>query len=149
MDDLIPTAISNATIPLVAITAEGASSALPLPSFSLSLTCTSQSHSRPRDLPTTRSCSSRRSSTSSATATTDVAPFARDPDPRFPFPFHLLHLPQLQGLMGLIVMGSLVLKRAQEKPKRKWRVWSGDVGKQVSVRSGSRRGVTGLCQALR
>lgn len=35
--------------------------------------------------------------------------------------------------MGLIVIGSLVLKRAQEKPKRKWRVWTGDVGKQVSA----------------
>lgn len=33
--------------------------------------------------------------------------------------------------MGVIVLGSLLLKRAQEKPKRKWKVWLGDVGKQV------------------
>jgi hypothetical protein len=33
--------------------------------------------------------------------------------------------------MGCIVLGSLLLKRAHEKPKRKWRVWLGDVGKQV------------------
>ncbi|KAK4053408.1 hypothetical protein OIV83_001573 [Microbotryomycetes sp. JL201] len=37
----------------------------------------------------------------------------------------------VQALMGIIVVGSLVLKRAQERPKRKWRVWLGDVSKQV------------------
>lgn len=33
--------------------------------------------------------------------------------------------------MGFLVLGSLVLKRAQEKPRRKWRVWAGDVSKQI------------------
>lgn len=33
--------------------------------------------------------------------------------------------------MGVLVLGSLVLKRAQEKPRRKWRVWAGDVSKQI------------------
>ncbi|ORY80717.1 Vaculolar membrane protein-domain-containing protein [Leucosporidium creatinivorum] len=74
MDDLIPTTISNATLPLVAITAEVDPETCQL-----------------------------------------LGPVALG----------------VQALMGLIVMGSLVLKRAQEKPKRKWRVWSGDVGKQV------------------
>ncbi|KAM0792735.1 hypothetical protein ACM66B_002511 [Microbotryomycetes sp. NB124-2] len=37
----------------------------------------------------------------------------------------------VQALMGVIVVGSLVLKRAQERPKRKWRVWIGDVSKQI------------------
>ncbi|KAK4056196.1 hypothetical protein OIO90_002637 [Microbotryomycetes sp. JL221] len=37
----------------------------------------------------------------------------------------------VQALMGVIVVLSLVLKRAQEKPRRKWRVWIADVSKQV------------------
>ncbi|GAA5987938.1 hypothetical protein JCM11641_004587 [Rhodosporidiobolus odoratus] len=37
----------------------------------------------------------------------------------------------IQGIMGAIVLGSLVLKRMREKPRRKWKIWLGDVGKQV------------------
>ncbi|KAM0751568.1 hypothetical protein T439DRAFT_324755 [Meredithblackwellia eburnea MCA 4105] len=37
----------------------------------------------------------------------------------------------IQLLMGVIVLGSLLLKRYREKPRRKWRVWLGDVSKQV------------------
>ncbi|KAI5481018.1 DUF3661 family vacuolar membrane protein [Pseudohyphozyma bogoriensis] len=38
----------------------------------------------------------------------------------------------VQGVMGVLVLGSLLLKRAREKPRRKWRVWIGDVSKQVT-----------------
>ncbi|GJE84537.1 STIMATE domain-containing protein [Phanerochaete sordida] len=37
----------------------------------------------------------------------------------------------VQGLMGLLVITSLVVKRQREQPKRPWRIWSFDVTKQV------------------
>ncbi|KIP08330.1 hypothetical protein PHLGIDRAFT_69509, partial [Phlebiopsis gigantea 11061_1 CR5-6] len=37
----------------------------------------------------------------------------------------------VQGLMGLLVIASLVLKRHRETPKRPWRIWSFDVSKQI------------------
>ncbi|SCV72397.1 BQ2448_3934 [Microbotryum intermedium] len=37
----------------------------------------------------------------------------------------------VQAIMGIVVVGSLVIKRAQEKPRRRWKVWLGDVGKQI------------------
>lgn len=43
-------------------------------------------------------------------------------------PFALL----VQATMGLLVIGSLLLKRAREKPKRRWSVWSADVSKQIT-----------------
>jgi hypothetical protein len=33
--------------------------------------------------------------------------------------------------MGAIVIGSLVIKRMRERPRRKWKIWLGDVSKQV------------------
>ncbi|KAL6309836.1 vacuolar membrane protein-domain-containing protein [Sparassis latifolia] len=36
-----------------------------------------------------------------------------------------------QGLMGVLVMSSLVYKRHREEPKRPWRIWLFDVSKQV------------------
>lgn len=33
----------------------------------------------------------------------------------------------VQAIMGIIVIGSLLLKRGREKPRRKWRVWLGCV----------------------
>ncbi|GAA5944582.1 hypothetical protein JCM1841_006131 [Sporobolomyces salmonicolor] len=37
----------------------------------------------------------------------------------------------VQGVMGAIVLAALVAKRMREKPRRKWKIWLGDVGKQV------------------
>ncbi|CEP60145.1 uncharacterized protein LALA0_S01e04038g [Lachancea lanzarotensis] len=37
----------------------------------------------------------------------------------------------IQSLMGLIAIGGVLVKRRYERPKRRWRVWSFDVGKQV------------------
>ncbi|KAG0148805.1 hypothetical protein CROQUDRAFT_654377 [Cronartium quercuum f. sp. fusiforme G11] len=37
----------------------------------------------------------------------------------------------IQGLMAIIVLGSLLVKRQREKPKRKFRIWTADVSKQV------------------
>ncbi|KAL1407131.1 hypothetical protein Q8F55_006545 [Vanrija albida] len=37
----------------------------------------------------------------------------------------------VQAIMGVIVIGSLVVKRQLEKRKRRWRVWVLDVGKQL------------------
>ncbi|GAA5880147.1 hypothetical protein JCM8547_001579 [Rhodosporidiobolus lusitaniae] len=37
----------------------------------------------------------------------------------------------IQGIMGAIVIGSLVLKRMRERPRRKWKIWLADVSKQV------------------
>ncbi|EGF98913.1 uncharacterized protein MELLADRAFT_76003 [Melampsora larici-populina 98AG31] len=37
----------------------------------------------------------------------------------------------IQGLMACIVLGSLLVKRHREKPKRKYRIWTADVSKQV------------------
>ncbi|TFK25940.1 hypothetical protein FA15DRAFT_667932 [Coprinopsis marcescibilis] len=37
----------------------------------------------------------------------------------------------VQGLMGILVIGSLVFKRYREKPRRPWRIWLFDVSKQV------------------
>ncbi|OCH95906.1 hypothetical protein OBBRIDRAFT_787754 [Obba rivulosa] len=37
----------------------------------------------------------------------------------------------VQGLMGLLVISSLVLKRHRETPKRPWRIWLFDVSKQI------------------
>ncbi|KAI9464299.1 vacuolar membrane protein-domain-containing protein [Russula earlei] len=37
----------------------------------------------------------------------------------------------VQGLMGVLVISSLVYKRHREKPKRPWRIWLFDVSKQV------------------
>ncbi|SGY69973.1 BQ5605_C004g03085 [Microbotryum silenes-dioicae] len=37
----------------------------------------------------------------------------------------------VQAIMGVVVVGSLLLKRAHEKPRRRWKVWLGDVGKQI------------------
>ncbi|KAH8914466.1 hypothetical protein BT69DRAFT_1290166 [Atractiella rhizophila] len=36
----------------------------------------------------------------------------------------------VQGIMGVLVIGSLIFKRAREKPQRPWRIWSFDVSKQ-------------------
>lgn len=36
-----------------------------------------------------------------------------------------------QGVMGLIIVCGLVIKRMREKPRRKWKIWLADVGKQV------------------
>jgi hypothetical protein len=33
--------------------------------------------------------------------------------------------------MGALVIGSLVIKRMRERPRRKWKIWLGDVSKQV------------------
>ncbi|KAK0461652.1 vacuolar membrane protein-domain-containing protein [Desarmillaria tabescens] len=37
----------------------------------------------------------------------------------------------VQGLMGILVILSLVYKRHREKPKRPWRIWLFDVSKQI------------------
>ncbi|GAA6024757.1 hypothetical protein JCM11491_004804 [Sporobolomyces phaffii] len=37
----------------------------------------------------------------------------------------------VQAVMGAIVLGGLVIKRMREKPRRKWKIWLADVGKQV------------------
>ncbi|GAA5994303.1 hypothetical protein JCM5350_003610 [Sporobolomyces pararoseus] len=37
----------------------------------------------------------------------------------------------VQGVMGLIIVGGLVIKRMRERPRRKWKIWLADVGKQV------------------
>lgn len=37
----------------------------------------------------------------------------------------------VQGLMALLVLTSLVIKRYREHPQRPWRVWMGDVSKQI------------------
>ncbi|GAA5872498.1 hypothetical protein JCM1840_006078 [Sporobolomyces johnsonii] len=37
----------------------------------------------------------------------------------------------VQGVMGAIVLAALVAKRMREKPRRKWKIWLADVGKQV------------------
>ncbi|GJJ07190.1 hypothetical protein Clacol_001390 [Clathrus columnatus] len=37
----------------------------------------------------------------------------------------------VQGLMGVLVIASLVIKRYREKPMRPWRIWAFDVSKQV------------------
>jgi hypothetical protein len=37
----------------------------------------------------------------------------------------------IQAVMGIVVLGSLLLKRQQESPKRPWRIWAADVSKQV------------------
>jgi len=33
--------------------------------------------------------------------------------------------------MGFIVIGGLLIKRMRERPRRKWKIWLADVGKQV------------------
>jgi len=33
--------------------------------------------------------------------------------------------------MGVIVIGGLLIKRMRERPRRKWKIWLADVGKQV------------------
>ncbi|PLW15966.1 hypothetical protein PCANC_16134 [Puccinia coronata f. sp. avenae] len=42
-------------------------------------------------------------------------------------PFSIL----IQGIMALIILASLLYKRHREKPKRKYRIWTADVSKQV------------------
>ncbi|SCU79762.1 LAFA_0B05446g1_1 [Lachancea sp. 'fantastica'] len=37
----------------------------------------------------------------------------------------------IQSLMGLLAIGGVLVKRRYERPKRRWKVWSFDVGKQV------------------
>ncbi|KAE8210672.1 hypothetical protein CF327_g5484 [Tilletia walkeri] len=37
----------------------------------------------------------------------------------------------VQALMGVLVLGSLVLKRQRERPKRPWKIWSLDISKQM------------------
>ncbi|BGP22516.1 vacuolar membrane protein [Rhodotorula toruloides] len=37
----------------------------------------------------------------------------------------------IQGIMGAVVILSLLAKRMREKPRRKWKIWLGDVSKQV------------------
>lgn len=41
------------------------------------------------------------------------------------------HAQVVQGLLGVLVVLSLVYKRQRESPKRKWRIWLFDVSKQV------------------
>lgn len=41
----------------------------------------------------------------------------------------------VQAIMGALVIGSLLLKRSREKPRRKWRVWLGSA--HFSVQSGA------------
>jgi hypothetical protein len=36
-----------------------------------------------------------------------------------------------QALMGVVVVGSLVLKRQRERPKRPWKIWMLDISKQM------------------
>ncbi|KAI9631507.1 hypothetical protein KEM48_014256 [Puccinia striiformis f. sp. tritici PST-130] len=42
-------------------------------------------------------------------------------------PFSIL----IQAIMALIILASLLYKRHREKPKRKYRIWTADVSKQV------------------
>ncbi|BGP18764.1 hypothetical protein JCM10213_004277 [Rhodosporidiobolus nylandii] len=37
----------------------------------------------------------------------------------------------IQGILASLILLSLVLKRMREKPRRRWKIWLGDVGKQV------------------
>lgn len=37
----------------------------------------------------------------------------------------------VQGLMGVMVILTLVYKRQHEKPRRRWRIWTFDVSKQL------------------
>ncbi|GAA5841634.1 hypothetical protein JCM11251_004237 [Rhodosporidiobolus azoricus] len=37
----------------------------------------------------------------------------------------------IQAIMGALVLLSLVVKRMRERPRRKWKIWLGDVSKQV------------------
>ncbi|GAA5914132.1 uncharacterized protein JCM6883_005894 [Sporobolomyces salmoneus] len=37
----------------------------------------------------------------------------------------------VQAAMGIIVIGGLVIKRMREQPRRQWKIWLADVGKQV------------------
>ncbi|ETW83650.1 hypothetical protein HETIRDRAFT_311686 [Heterobasidion irregulare TC 32-1] len=37
----------------------------------------------------------------------------------------------VQGMMGIVVIASLLFKRQREKPKRPWRIWLFDVSKQI------------------
>lgn len=37
----------------------------------------------------------------------------------------------VQGLMAIIVLSSLLIKRYRENPRREWSVWLGDVSKQI------------------
>jgi len=37
----------------------------------------------------------------------------------------------IQAVMGIIVISSLLIKRAYERPKRPWKIWCGDVSKQA------------------
>lgn len=37
----------------------------------------------------------------------------------------------VQAIMAVIVVGSLVVKRSRENPRRPWPVWLADVGKQI------------------
>ncbi|CAD6961743.1 unnamed protein product [Tilletia controversa] len=39
--------------------------------------------------------------------------------------------PGAVALMGVMVLGSLVLKRQRERPKRPWKIWSLDISKQM------------------
>lgn len=63
-----------------------------------------------------------------ATPTNDPFPFPSIPDDpesanrncRLLGPFSLF----IQAIMGFVVVGSLVLKRQREKPKRPWKIWS-------------------------
>ena len=38
----------------------------------------------------------------------------------------------IQGLMGLLVVGSLIYKRQRESPRRKWKIWILDISKQMT-----------------
>ncbi|KAI0065734.1 hypothetical protein BV25DRAFT_1798171 [Artomyces pyxidatus] len=38
----------------------------------------------------------------------------------------------VQGIMGVVVVASLLYKRHREKPKRPWRIWLFDVSKQIA-----------------
>lgn len=37
----------------------------------------------------------------------------------------------IQGIMGAAVLGSLVVKRMRESPRRRWKIWLADISKQV------------------
>lgn len=38
----------------------------------------------------------------------------------------------VQAVMALVVIVSLMLKRARERPKRPWKIWCADVSKQLA-----------------
>ena len=38
----------------------------------------------------------------------------------------------VQAVMAVVVLTSLMLKRARERPKRPWKIWTGDVSKQLA-----------------